>query len=369
MTSKTVKNIGFANSFPALRGTQAGREFYAAMCPMGLVPKIFVFNEEEVPPELRAQRTLNRNRVPVVAQYMIQNPENYIVSALTASVDCSVKFEPLDNSESVQSIGILSIPMDAKLLINDGQHRRAAIEQAVKENPELRNDYVPILFFIDKGLKRSQQMFVDLNKNVTKPSDSLNTLYDHRDPISATARYAALSVDVFKGMTEMEKSSLSNRSTKLFTLSGIKHASRALLCKKRNESVTPEEEQLVVDYWKEVAKHIPDWGNAKRKIIAPNELRRNCIHAHGVTLAALGMAGADLLSKYPQDWNKRLEPLQNIDWSRSNHQLWEGRAMVLGKISKARNNVILTSTLIKCRLGLELSVQEMKLESELAKHD
>ena len=42
-------------------------------------------------------------------------------------------------------------------------------------------------------------------------------------------------------MTEMEKASISNRSTKLFTLSGIKSANRALLKKSRNQEISSEE--------------------------------------------------------------------------------------------------------------------------------
>jgi DNA sulfur modification protein DndB len=41
----------FDYSFSAVRGIQAGRPCYIAMCPMRIIPKIFVFNEEEVPPE------------------------------------------------------------------------------------------------------------------------------------------------------------------------------------------------------------------------------------------------------------------------------------------------------------------------------
>ena len=119
--------------------------------------------------------------------------------------------------------------MGATLLINDGQHRRAAIEMAIREEPRLKDDAVPVLLFIDRGLARSQQMFADLNQHSIRPSDSLSTLYDQRDPSSELARLVALSVEGFIGMTEMEKTSISNRSTKLFTLSGIKSANRALL--------------------------------------------------------------------------------------------------------------------------------------------
>ena len=168
----------FNHSFPALRGQQAGAEFFVAMCPLRIIPKLFLFDEDDVPPELRAQRTLNRHRIPEIAQYLIENSDNYIVSALTASVDATVQFEPAPTHSSIGSIGTLHIPMDARLLINDGQHRRAAIEEALKESEALRDEHVPVLFFIDRGLERSQQMFADLNRHAIRPSDSLSTLYD-----------------------------------------------------------------------------------------------------------------------------------------------------------------------------------------------
>lgn len=355
---------GYNHSFPALKGSQAGSDFYVAMCPMGLIPKIFRFDDEEVPPELRAQRVLNRNRVPEIANYLVENRSGYIVSALTASVDASVEFESFAPEGAAKSMGVLHVPMDATLLINDGQHRRAAIEEALKESPDLKNDNVPVLFFIDKGLRRSQQMFADLNKHAVRPSDSLSTLYDHRDPSSELARYVAMSVEGFKGMTEMEKSSISNRSIKLFTLSGIKHANRALLRKGKNEDISQDERELAAAFWTEVVANIPDWERAKQRKVSSSDLRQNYIHAHGVALAALGHAGADLLSKHPTDWKKKLKALSTLDWSRSNESLWEGRAMVLGRISKARNNVMLTANLIKQHLGLSLTAQEEKLEAQ-----
>lgn len=72
---------GYFHTFPAVQGSQAGRHFFIAMCPLRIIPKLFVFDEEEVPPELRAQRTLNRARVPEIAQYLVDNPASYVMSA------------------------------------------------------------------------------------------------------------------------------------------------------------------------------------------------------------------------------------------------------------------------------------------------
>lgn len=320
-------------------------------------------NEEEVPPELRAQRTLNRARIPEIASYLLDNPSSYILSALTASIDATnVSFQSYTASGPASNMGILNVPMDVSILINDGQHRRAAIEEALKENPALAQDNIPVLFFVDAGLIRSQQMFADLNKYAVRPSYSLGTLYDHRDASSELARYLANSCVAFTGLTEMEKSTISNRSTKLFTLSGIKHASRALLRKSNADKITDQEKNIAREFWDAVAEHIPDWKLARERKVATADLRLNFIHAHGVTLHALGLLGANLLADHPKDWKKYLQKLTKVDWSRSNTKLWEGRAMVHGRISKATTNVILTSNLIKNYLGLSLKPEEAELE-------
>src|SRR6478752_5531020 len=85
----------FGYTFPAIRGVQAGREYFVSMCPLRLIPKIFLFNEEELVPELRAQRVLNKVRVPEIARYITRNRDGYIFSAITASIDAEVSFKPL----------------------------------------------------------------------------------------------------------------------------------------------------------------------------------------------------------------------------------------------------------------------------------
>ena len=335
----------YFHTFPAVQGSQAGRHFYIAMCPLRMIPKLFVFDEEEVPPDLRAQRTLNRARVPEIAHYLTGNPKSYILSALTASVDAQIKFLPFDEAKQ-SSLGLLQIPMDARILINDGQHRRAAIEDAIKEAPELGHDNIPVLFFSDEGLSRSQQMFADLNKYAVRPSYSLSTLYDHRDPGSELARYLASECLTFKGLTETEKSTISNRSVKLFTLSSIKHANRALLRKKIREGVSPEERLIAKEFWEAIAEQIPDWVRARTRAVSTSDLREQFVHAHGVVLQAIGIAGAELLTKQPKDWKLKLKELRKINWARNNVQVWEGRALSHGRVSKSTANVRLTANLL-----------------------
>lgn len=354
----------FSHTFPAARGVQSGRPCYVAMCPLRLIPKIFIFDGQEVPPELRAQRVLNRTRIPDIVSYLVDNPTDYTLSGITASVDGQISFEPSSDTGMGQNLGLLSIPMDAKILINDGQHRREAVVQAIEQNPELGYDNIPVLFFIDDGLKRSQQMFADLNKHAVRPSDSISTLYDRRDHLSELARVVARDVKIFSRMTEMERSSISNRSSKLFTLSAIKNASKALLVKGKGEPVSEEEQQLAIDYWNEVGANMKDWQLALEKKVATCDLREQYVHAHGVMLQAMGQIGVDLLFKPKKHWRRTLQNLQTIDWARANRE-WEGRAMHHGRISKARSSVVLTGNYIKKQLGVPLTVTEKEYEESL----
>jgi DNA sulfur modification protein DndB len=254
--------------------------------------------------------------------------------------------------------------MDAQILINDGQHRRKAIESAIEVDPELGYENIPVLFFIDEGLERSQQMFADLNKHAVRPSDSISTLYDRRDAIAELARTMVDKVEVFSRLSELEKSSISNRSTKLFTLSAIKNATKALLAKGRNDPIEESEVALAADYWNTVAANMPDWQQALAKKVSTSELREQYVHAHGVMLQAMGNIGADLLVRPKSQWSKVLKGLSNIDWARANKD-WEGRAMHHGRISKAIHSVMLTGNYIKQELGIPLNQSEQTYEDNV----
>lgn len=346
--------------FIALRGRQAGRAFYTIMCPLKLIPRIFIFNEEELGPELRAQRILNKTRVPEIARYLISNPDEYVLSSITASVDVEVGFVPL--MEGRREIGTLTIPMSGCFVVNDGQHRRAAIEEAIRERPDLGEETISVVLFIDAGLRRSQQMFADLNKHATRPTMSLGILYDHRDPCAELARNLAEHNATFKRLTELEKSSISNRSKKLFTLSSIYQATKRLLGIGKRVEPTREQAQRAHEYWEAVGEYMPDWQAARDGKIRSSELRMDYIHAHGIALQAIAVVGACLFERHPRNWREKLERLEEIDWSRSNAQAWEGRALVGGRLNKTDNHVILTANYLKMKLGLSLDPQEQNVE-------
>ena len=358
-TTQPSAEPSFEYAFPAIRGVQAGREYYVSMCPLRLVPKVFLFNETELVPGLRAQRVLNRARLPELTNYILANRKSYCFSALTASLDGAVRFEPLSNGAEPSRIGTLHVPMDTQFLINDGQHRRAAIENALREDPDLADDSIAIVFFLDRGLERSQQMFADLNRHAVRPSKSLGVLYDHRDEKAYLVRLVVQRFQLFHDVVEQERSTLSARSRKLFTLSAIYTATNALTAGHTDLSVE-ERVDLAVRFWGEVSQQFPDWRKVQERKLTAGEIRRDFIHSHGITLQALGRIGNGICRE--PDYGPKLGPLRQIDWSRSNALTWEGRALSAGRVSKSGNSVILTTNLLKQKLGLPLTPEEQKVE-------
>lgn len=352
-------------SFPVIRGLQAEREYYVAMWSLRMMRQISIFNEDELPPELRAQRILNKGRIPEIANYILDNPEDYVFSALTVSIDSEVDFEPLVGQDK---LGILRVPMDAKFIINDGQHRRAAIIAALEQRPELAHETIAVVFFLDIGLERCQQMFADLNRYAIRPSRSIGLLYDHRNDKAKLAKLVILKSEFFRDIVDMEKSSLAPRSRKLFTLSAFFNACADLVDGHASGDLNTDA-KLAREFWETVAEQFPVWKQVRDGKIPASEIREGFIHSHGIALQAIGKAGNSLISSYPKNWKQRLLGLADIDWSRGNAELWEGRAMIGGKVSKVTTNVTLTTNVIKASLGLNLEENEQLVEDAYLRRD
>ncbi len=318
--------------FPAVKGVQAKREYFVSMVPQEVMAKIFEFADEEMPVEVRAQRVLNKARIPEIRDYILSNPDTYVFSALTVSVDGEMEFQSV--SDANPQIGIISISMTSRFLINDGQHRRAAIAEAIKLNPALKNEHISVVFYRDEGLRRSQQMFSDLNRYAIKPTKSINILFNSREESSIIAKAVIEKVSAFNGFVERERTTISNRSKALFTLSAICTATTELL--KGMDGDISEKIDLAVTFWNEAAKHIVEWNEVKDGTRKSSDIRKDTVCSLSITLAALGYAGNALLQEYPSGWTKKLEALERIDWSKSNPE-WENLIFVNGRVAANRS--------------------------------
>jgi DNA sulfur modification protein DndB len=341
-------------TFPAMHGVMGKRDYYVAIMKLALIPKLFKFRDwAELPPEQRAQRVIQKSRIPEITQYIVENEDGYLFSSLTASFNCEPKFTPISGHAD---LGVLQMPFEADLVINDGQHRRAAIEEALNQNPELGKESISVVLFPWEDLDRVQQMFSDLNRTARTTSKSLNILYNHRDLMSQVSRTMAERLPEFSRFVDKDRISLPLRSPKLFTLSAIYDGTAALL-----EAVTEGDYEqklaLALEFWETVAKNMPLWGQVEAGDLKPAELRQEYINTHAVVLWALGSMGRTLISAHPQDWTSKLATLKTIDWRRTNRE-WQGVAMSGSDVVNRRQSRMDTASFLKRKLGLTLTPGE-----------
>ena len=148
-------------SFLATCGHQGEHEYYLTQCLLRLIPRLFLFDETEVPSALLQVRSLDSSKVDEIARYLTTRSGDYVMAPLVAAVDCEAIFEPV--VEGLQEIGYLQIPLTARMIIHDGQHRRAAIRRALDVHPSIGDDTVPLMILPDKELDRSSHLYNELN--------------------------------------------------------------------------------------------------------------------------------------------------------------------------------------------------------------
>ncbi len=350
--------MGYIYKFPVVKGIQADRVYYIAMVPLKMLHRLFPREDEYVPPEYRAQRRLNETRIPVISRYIVENRKSYVFSALAASIDGKFEFKKGEMSEEV---GVLEVSMDARFLLNDGQHRKAAILDALKEDETLGDETIAVVFYEDKGLARSQQIFTDLNKHAVKTSNSISELYDSRDSLAVMTRNVISSIDFFDRYTDKEKDNLGKYASNLFTLNIFYNANKRMI---GGNDVKADAEKFVVGYWKCVADHVKPWRELVSSEISKIDLREKYIVTQGVVIKAFGQIGKVFYNDRTLDMEELLKSLQEINWRR-NAKCWAKRAIRPdGRVIVNEKAVRLIANYIKEQLQIPLDEDDRQIESD-----
>ena len=257
----------------------------------------------------------------------------------------------------------MEIYMSASFLINDGQHRNAAIDAAIAEDESLKNETISIVLYEDQGLQRSQQMFTDLNKHAVTTSKSLNTLYESKDPVALITKNVVNSISFLRKYTDKEKDNLSKYSSNIFTLNTFYTANKRI-CKVTD---SPQKaEKLIHAFWSNVVANMREWNEMDNGELSKKSLREDYITTQGLIILALGRLGEFYCANPKIDMPKSLKGLRKIDWLRNNEECWMNRAIKPnGKINRNEQGIFLTYIQIKRLLFLPISDEELKKESKM----
>jgi DNA sulfur modification protein DndB len=360
-----LPSISPTRTIAAMRGVQAGREFYMAMCHMSFIAKHLPYPQNNVPENKLIQRHMNKARIPKIAEYLVKYYDDYVLPPIIASIDGEIEWEPLSAESENMQVGILKIPDSADLIINDGQHRCAAIQHALQQRPELKYETLGVIFYIDRGVKRARQMFSDLNGHPVRTNQNINATFDSRQYLPQLTKRVIESSALLRGRVELFASGCAIGSPRIFTISALTKSNRVLLDGIISQDIETDA-AICSRYWTVLEENLPEIEKLVPETITAREIKENYFYPYSIALQTLAAVANQLIKESPNTWEEQLSGIQKINWRRDNNE-WEGRAMSGGRLTTGGNHPAFTKNFIKKKLGLPLSEDEKKLERQLAR--
>lgn len=193
---------------PSLRGLIGDWVYYPTLMKLKDIAKRVKIAEELYQSKTLSdmvQREIKRKRGKEIKDYLLKQEQRFFNSLIVAVYDGDPTWYDITHIESnnqlgsedipedvVAGIGILSLNGEEELFTLDGQHRLIGIKEAVKDNPQLGEDEVSIIFIAHRtepeGMKRSRRLFTTLNKNAVRVSKGETIALDEDDAMAITAR-------------------------------------------------------------------------------------------------------------------------------------------------------------------------------------
>lgn len=149
------------------------------------------------------QRSITENYVSI-KNYILQQPEMFFSSLVLAVYDDYPEWQEIEvrfNDEEYHQIGLLNFPGSHKIFPVDGQHRVEGIREAVRENPELGNNKISVIFIghDNNNKEKTRRLFTTLNRYAKPVSLRDIIALDEDDSVAIITRNLLENFDLFKG--------------------------------------------------------------------------------------------------------------------------------------------------------------------------
>jgi DGQHR domain-containing protein len=332
----------------ALRGKQGERTLYQVLVQNSVLNNFFTVNMD--PPAERSQRQLDPKHARDISEYILENPDEYVLGAIIYAVDQECIFS---ESKLLADMGILTIPFGTNLRSLDGQHRRKGLNDAIAEDQEISNDHTAVLIYVEQDVNKRRQMFSDMNATPKVVAKALNVAFDSRDPFARAAQSLAKNHPLLKDVVEMEASRVGSGSEKWYSLGAVYDVLKRLQVgptgRVRNASQYAED--AIVDrgcrFFDLLNAARPEFREVRTGAADVNVLRSKSILFSSTTLRAIAGAVHMRISRDGDsvDIVKYASGLSKIDFSPS-AEVWRDTGFVSpGKSTpNARNQEVLAAT-------------------------
>ncbi len=317
-------------SLPALRGRQGARVMYLVL-PANNVLNTF-FTTEMEPVDDRSQRPLDPAHAKKIGRYITENPTDYALGAITYGVDVEGEFEPVQDGAD---IGVLHLPLDARLRSIDGQHRRQGLKEAIDVVDEIGRHNTALLLYVEPDLAKRKQMFSDMNNTARVVSKGINVAFDSRDPFARAVNTLITQHPLLQGRIETQAARLRSGSDALFTLGAVYDAVKRLFVgtggRVRDPGAFQEAEILERGsrFMDLLQKARPEFDQV-RNTASLEELRAASILFSSTTLKVLAGAVYECVWRDPStgdDITELVPPLSTVDFH-PNAKIWRDTGFI-----------------------------------------
>lgn len=376
----------FGRAIPGVMYTQGGRRLFSTSLPLGLVARVARLDsaKRKGDPSPYHNRPLDLSHVKAIAQYLLTE-RRYLLSALTLSANRPIRaFAVRAATSSNSKLAVFILPQDADLYVTDGQHRLKAIEEALRDRPELADDSIGVTIVEEADLDKVHQDFFDLSQVLRLPP-SLLVEYDGREPLNWFTRAVSNNAQPFKGRTE-RINNVGKNSLMLFTSNQIKQGILQLLVgdwslfadalEQRAQQMLATEAKAIwltriLAFFEHFTEQNPEWKQVRDnplttvQTVDVPDLRNKYLHFSGAGLLVLTGVGHAILELEANtdgslsDGQKVLiRQLASLDWSKGG-PLWQNSVVgPQGNITPHKNNVVVAVAKVKRQLDLPLTDRE-----------
>lgn len=257
--------------------------------------------------------------------------------------------------------GRLYLSGDVFLYPGDGQHRLAAEFEAMKVEPQLAEEEIPVVFLPYEDADQVRQLFADLNLNAKPVSKTIGYAFETRHPLALTAKALAKRIQLFNGRVNQSSNSLPKTSVNVITLSTLVQGTRNIVqglakaagvalsngsfVKRQRELDNflrrPGTEDDIAEVWEAIIRIFSDeWQPVLvNEPGAAAELRDDYLFPHGLGWLALTKAASELIGDYGLAQGlRRLEAgVGAFNWERTD-PLWRGKAVLYNENGTNRVN-------------------------------
>lgn len=194
---------------PVIRGKIGNWCYYAGTMTFAQVSNRVDPSINELFPASCLDELLQRNltdNYKDIKEYIENESERFFNSLILALYDGDPQWLEVEfNGEfnSVYNVGFLDLPEDVIIFPVDGQHRVAAIKNALSDNPELATEQVPVIFIAHQndpdGRRRTRKLFSTLNRRAKPVGENAQIALDEDDVNAIIVRELINECGLFKG--------------------------------------------------------------------------------------------------------------------------------------------------------------------------